>query len=162
MPPSVVQPAPIVSLLFGPVATAHRPAMVDGMGARVKRYFIPALVGFAPLVTFLMTWDVASYGTLSSVIRALSLPELAAELGTVAIAFVEGMLPWLRRLGIGVRTAQLYMQVSAHQAANAQPDAPLTLKEFLWLVTDNNGTARAKYPNDTRPTLFKCRRVSGP
>jgi len=29
-------------------------------------------------------------------------------------------------------------------------------------VTDNNGTARAKYPNDTRPTLFKCRRVSGP
>jgi glutamine cyclotransferase len=30
-------------------------------------------------------------------------------------------------------------------------------KDFLWLVTDNNGTARAKYPHDTRPTLFKCR-----
>jgi hypothetical protein len=29
--------------------------------------------------------------------------------------------------------------------------------DFLWLVTDNNGTARARYLNDIRPTLFKCR-----
>ena len=30
--------------------------------------------------------------------------------------------------------------------------------DSLWLVTDNNGTARARHPNDIRPTLFKCRR----
>lgn len=30
--------------------------------------------------------------------------------------------------------------------------------DFFWLVTDNNGKARKKYPRDTRPTLFKCRR----
>jgi uncharacterized protein YjiK len=29
--------------------------------------------------------------------------------------------------------------------------------EHIWLVTDNNGTGRGKYPNDIRPTLFKCR-----
>lgn len=28
----------------------------------------------------------------------------------------------------------------------------------FWLVTDNNGTARVRYPQDTRPILFKCRR----
>ncbi len=31
--------------------------------------------------------------------------------------------------------------------------------EFLWLVTDNNGTGRGRYPTDIRPTLFKCRRA---
>ncbi len=28
----------------------------------------------------------------------------------------------------------------------------------IWLVTDNNGKGRKKYPEDTRPTLFKCPR----
>ena len=31
-------------------------------------------------------------------------------------------------------------------------------RDFIWLVTDNNGRGRAKYPEDTRPTLFKCKR----
>ena len=31
-------------------------------------------------------------------------------------------------------------------------------KDYFWLCTDNNGLGRVKYPNDTRPTLFKCRR----
>jgi hypothetical protein len=30
--------------------------------------------------------------------------------------------------------------------------------EFIWLVTDNNGTVRARHPKDNRPTLFKCPR----
>ena len=31
-------------------------------------------------------------------------------------------------------------------------------REFFWMVTDNNGFGRIKYPKDSRPTLFKCRR----
>jgi uncharacterized protein YjiK len=31
-------------------------------------------------------------------------------------------------------------------------------KDYIWLVTDNNGKGRFKYPDDLRPTLFKCRR----
>jgi hypothetical protein len=31
-------------------------------------------------------------------------------------------------------------------------------KNYFWLCTDNNGEGRKKFPNDTRPTLFKCRR----
>lgn len=30
--------------------------------------------------------------------------------------------------------------------------------EDIWLLTDNNGSARARYPRDNRPTLFKCKR----
>ena len=29
-------------------------------------------------------------------------------------------------------------------------------RDTIWLVTDNNGQGRVKYPKDTRPTLFKC------
>jgi hypothetical protein len=28
----------------------------------------------------------------------------------------------------------------------------------FWLVTDNNGLGRERYPLDTRPTLFRCPR----
>lgn len=31
-------------------------------------------------------------------------------------------------------------------------------KNYFWLCTDNNGLSRKKYPGDTRPTLFQCRR----
>ena len=30
--------------------------------------------------------------------------------------------------------------------------------EHIWLITDNNGRGRVKYPNDARPTLFRCPR----
>jgi len=29
---------------------------------------------------------------------------------------------------------------------------------YIWLVTDNNGKGRYKYPDDTRPILFRCNR----
>ncbi len=32
----------------------------------------------------------------------------------------------------------------------------------FWLVTDNNGLGRERYPNDTRPTLFRCPRPDRP
>ena len=31
-------------------------------------------------------------------------------------------------------------------------------REFIWLVTDNNGMERVGHPRDIRPTLIKCRR----
>lgn len=31
-------------------------------------------------------------------------------------------------------------------------------EKFFWLVTDNNGLPRMKYPRDIRPTLFRCPR----
>lgn len=33
-------------------------------------------------------------------------------------------------------------------------------QNYFWLVTDNNGKGRFKYPSDHRPTLFKCKRPS--
>jgi len=35
-------------------------------------------------------------------------------------------------------------------------------KNSFWLCTDNNGLSRKKYPGDTRPSLFQCRRPDAP
>jgi len=35
-------------------------------------------------------------------------------------------------------------------------------RNHFWLCTDNNGLSRKKYPGDTRPTLFQCRRPDAP
>ncbi|MBI4327824.1 MAG: esterase-like activity of phytase family protein [Chloroflexi bacterium] len=35
-------------------------------------------------------------------------------------------------------------------------------RDHIWLVTDNNGLGRARYPKDLRPTLFKCPRPDRP
>jgi len=34
-------------------------------------------------------------------------------------------------------------------------------EDNFWLVTDNNGLGRERYPKDTRPTLFRCPRTHG-
>ena len=31
-------------------------------------------------------------------------------------------------------------------------------ENYFWLLTDNNGKSRFKHPQDTRPTLFRCKR----
>jgi glutamine cyclotransferase len=35
-------------------------------------------------------------------------------------------------------------------------------RNYFWLCTDNNGLSRKKYPGDTRPSLFQCRRPDSP
>jgi uncharacterized protein YjiK len=32
-------------------------------------------------------------------------------------------------------------------------------EDYFWLITDNNGKVRFKHPQDTRPTLFRCKRA---
>jgi uncharacterized protein YjiK len=34
-------------------------------------------------------------------------------------------------------------------------------ENYFWLVTDNNGFGRIKYPKDARPTLFRCPKPRG-
>jgi hypothetical protein len=31
-------------------------------------------------------------------------------------------------------------------------------KDYFWMITDNNGLPRFKFPRDIRPTLFRCKR----
>src|SRR5687768_6869472 len=62
------------------------------MGGRLERYFIPAVIGFAPLLLFLLNWDAERMGSVARMLREYTFPVFVAELFTIVIAFREGML----------------------------------------------------------------------
>jgi O-antigen ligase len=68
------------------------------MGAKLQRYFIPVVIGFAPLMLFLLNWRAEHMSTTALVLRDLTLPVLAAEIFTVFAALREGMLASWREL----------------------------------------------------------------
>lgn len=88
-----------------PIAPRPNPAIVGGMGAKVERYFIPALVGFAPVVFALTTWAPVQISPLQALILMTALPVVVAELVVIIIALRSGMLAVLRRSPLPPATA---------------------------------------------------------
>jgi O-antigen ligase len=72
--------------------------MLVAMGGKIERYFIPAVIGFAPFVLFLLTWDAAGHGFWPLILREFSVTELGAELITIIVAFREGMFGSWKRI----------------------------------------------------------------
>ncbi|HET7316596.1 MAG TPA: O-antigen ligase family protein [Sphingomicrobium sp.] len=66
------------------------------MGGKADRYFVPALVGFAPAVLALLTWAPYGLSPVQGLIRIDALPVFVVELVAFAIAWREGLLRWLR------------------------------------------------------------------
>lgn len=67
------------------------------MGGKVERYFIPTVIGFAPVLLFLLTWNVPAHQYWTLMMREFSFTELLAELVTIAVAFREGMFSSWKR-----------------------------------------------------------------
>jgi len=66
------------------------------MGGKADRYFLPALVGFAPVVLALLTWRAGPRQGLQFLTLLDALPVLAAELVVITVALREGLVRWLR------------------------------------------------------------------
>lgn len=71
--------------------------MLLPMGGKVERYFLPAVIGFAPALLFLLTWNVPAHQYWILMMREYSFTELAAELFAIAVAFREGMFSSWKR-----------------------------------------------------------------
>ena len=54
------------------------------MGGKVERYFIPAVIGFAPFILFLLTWAPNGRSHLQDLVQVLYLPIIGAEIFTIA------------------------------------------------------------------------------
>jgi len=74
------------------------------MGDKVERYFIPAIVGFAPVVFALTTWGAVQISPLQGLILLTALPVVVAELVVIVIALRSGMLSGLRRSPLPLAT----------------------------------------------------------
>jgi O-antigen ligase len=58
----------------------------------LQRFFIPAVIGFAPLILFLLNWDAEGMSPVARLLREFTVTVIAAELFTIAVALREGML----------------------------------------------------------------------
>jgi len=71
--------------------------MLRAMGDKFERYFIPAVVGFAPVVFALTTWATVEVSPLQTLTLVTALPIVAAEVVVIIIALRAGLLGALRR-----------------------------------------------------------------
>src|SRR5690348_16116267 len=71
--------------------------MLPLMGGKVDRYFIPALIGFAPFILMLITWAPNGRSHMQSLLQVLYLPITGAEIFTIVVALREGMIAAMRR-----------------------------------------------------------------
>ena len=64
----------------------------------VQRYFVPIVIGFAPLILFLLNWDAEGMSPDAIILREHTVPVIITELFTLVIAVREGMLRSLKEL----------------------------------------------------------------
>jgi O-antigen ligase len=74
--------------------------MLAPMGGKVERYFIPAVIGFAPVVLALVSWAAVQLSPLQAFVLYTALPVVASELFVIVVALRSGMIAWLRDLQI--------------------------------------------------------------
>lgn len=107
------------------------------MGGKVKRYFIPAVIGFAPFILLLLTWAPNGRSHAQVVTQNLTVPLVAAEIFTVVVAFREGIFAAMRRLSWprAPTAALLVLLAVAIVTAITAPDRKgAGLWTFFWLV----------------------------
>jgi O-antigen ligase len=67
------------------------------MGGKVERYFIPAVIGFAPFILMLLTWAPNGRSHLQGLAQVLYIPITGAEIFTIVVALREGLIGAMRR-----------------------------------------------------------------
>lgn len=108
------------------------------MGRTIERYFIPALLGFAPVLTMLATW--APDGSLAGpmlTIRSQQLLILGAELFVIIVALRDGLLSTLRdiRMPVVALAAVLVLLAIALVTAWLAPNpAQAQLRTAYWVI----------------------------
>ena len=71
--------------------------MVGVMGGKVDRYFIPALIGFAPFVLSLVSWAPEGRTPIQRLLLTFYVPIIAMQLAVIVIALREGLIAAMRR-----------------------------------------------------------------
>jgi O-antigen ligase len=66
------------------------------MASKADRYFVPALLGFAPALLALLTWSPYGRTLLQRIVIIDSAPVFVVELVAFVIAWREGLFGWLR------------------------------------------------------------------
>ena len=107
------------------------------MGGKVERYFIPAVIGFAPFLLMLITWAPGGRTNMQSILQVLYLPITGAELFTIIIALREGMIAAMRRWSwprLPTAALLVLITVAIVTALNAPAPGPAHWWTFYYLL----------------------------
>ena len=107
------------------------------MGAKFDRYFVPAVIGFAPLVLLLLTWAPNGKTGFQTLAQAFYLPLIVAELFIVFVALREGALRVMRRWSwhwLPTSALLILIAVAVVTAITAPNPAAARIWTFYWLV----------------------------
>lgn len=107
------------------------------MGGKVERYFLPAVIGFAPFIQMLLTWAPNGRSHMQSLVQVLYLPIIGAEIFTIVIALREGMIAAMRRWSWQrLPTAALLVLIAVAIVTAITAPAPDAARwwTFFWLL----------------------------
>jgi O-antigen ligase len=107
------------------------------MGGKVERYFIPAVIGFAPFILFLLTWDPHGRSHLQGLVQVLYLPVTGAEIFTIVIALRDGLIGSMRRWSwqrLPTAALLLLLTVAIVTAITAPAPEAARWWTFYWLL----------------------------
>src|SRR5690348_8430796 len=111
--------------------------MLPSMGGKVDRYFVPAVIGFAPFILMLLTWAPNGRSAAQDMIQNLNAPLVAAEIFTVVVALREGMIKALRQRSwprLPTAAMLVLLAVAIVTAITAPYARAARLWTFFWLV----------------------------
>ena len=107
------------------------------MGGKVERYFIPAVIGFAPFVLLLLTWAPNGRSHLQGLAQVFYLPITGAEIFTIAVALREGMIGAMHRLSwqrLPTVALLILLAVAIVTSITAPNPSAARLWTFFWLL----------------------------
>ena len=108
------------------------------MAARIDRYVIPVLVGFAPVALALLTWGPNGLTQAQENVRLDAAPVFAVELVTFIIALRQGLVAWLRDNmppALAIAALAMWVVVAIATALMVAPDSVGALRWTLhWIV----------------------------
>ena len=111
--------------------------MVASMGEKVERYFVPAVIGFAPFILMLLTWAPDGRSGIQGRLLGYYLPIVAMELFVILVAVREGMIAAMRRWTwhrLPAAALVLLVAIAIATAIVAPSPAAARYWTFLWLV----------------------------
>lgn len=111
--------------------------MLNLMGGKVERYFVPAVIGFAPFILLLLTWAPNGRSQMQGLVQALYLPIIGAEIFAIAVALREGMISAMRRWywpRLPTTALLVLLAIAIITAITAPDPSTARLWTFFWLL----------------------------
>jgi O-antigen ligase len=112
--------------------------MLLPMGGKAERYFVPAVIGFAPVVFARVTWAAVEPTPTQIVVLYTALPIVVAELFVIVVALRAGLVSWIRESRLprpAVAAIAVWLLVTIGTSLFVAPSEPIAVRWTVhWII----------------------------